>query len=80
MKTLVNRAVLVVSVVLGLSAVALGQPAPDAGIWGGGVANPSGDSAVPARYLRSNDRSHVSGYGGLESNGRDHQWNHDRCR
>ncbi len=50
MKTLVNKAVLGAFVVVGLSAVALGQPSPDTSLWGGGATNPSGDTAVPVVY------------------------------
>ncbi len=49
MKTQLHRIALVMFAVVGLSAVAFAQPnpEPDASLWGGGAANPSGDAAVP---------------------------------
>ena len=47
MKTQKHRIALVLFAVVSLSTIAFAQPDPDASLWGGGVANPSGDIAVP---------------------------------
>ena len=47
MKTITSRIVLVASILLSSAAFAQTTVSPDAGLWGGGASNPSGDSAVP---------------------------------
>ena len=47
MKTLTSRIVLVATILLSSVAFAQTTVDPDAGMWGGGAMNPSGDSAVP---------------------------------